>query len=410
MTHADVVIIGAGAAGISAAKELRTLEQNFLLLEASHRIGGRAYTENVAPGMPFDLGAHWIMAPSQNPLMPLAEAEDLELDEADEHYTAARYFEDDAWLPRSAYDEFANYWDEQFAALQEAADGRDLLSVLDVIDNDDRWAPYFHMFFAQDFTRDVDRASVEDTLAYVRKENDLAVATGFGNLLARYGNDVSVSLNTAVRKVDWSGRDIKLHTTKGTVRAQKIILTVSTGVLAMQEIEFSPALPDWKLNAVQGLPLGSSTRVALMFDTPLLHELPAAFTVRMNGDDPLDFRNRPFGYDYVEISAGGRMAEWMEKSGERATIDYILEKLRHVAGNEAVPDPVRHIVSAWNGDAWVKGSYSCARPGAANQRPVLAQPVDDRIFFAGEATSSDFYASVHGACSTGQVAARAAAV
>ena len=408
MTHADVVIIGAGAAGIAAAKELRTLGQNFLLLEASHRIGGRAYTENVAPGMPFDLGAHWIMAPSENPLMPLAKADDLELDEADEHYTAARYFEDDAWLPRNAYEDFAIYWDEQFAALQKAADGGDRLSVFDVIDNDDRWAPYFHMFFAQDFTRDVDRASVEDTLAYIRQENDLAVASGFGNLVARYAIDVSVSLNTAVRKVEWSGRDIKLHTTKGIVRAQKIILTVSTGVLATHEIEFSPALPDWKLDAVQGLPLGSCTRAALMFDSPLLHELPATFTVRTHGDDPLDFRNRPFGYDYVEVAAGGRMAEWMEKSGERATIDYILEKLRHVAGREAVPEPVRHIVSAWDGDAWVKGSYSCARPGAANQRRVLAQPVDDRIFFAGEATSSDFYASVHGACFTGQAAARAA--
>lgn len=408
MTHADVVVIGAGAAGIAAAKELRTLGQSFLLLEASHRIGGRAYTEDVAPGMPFDLGAHWIMAPSRNPLMPLAESADLVLSEETEHYTAARYFEDGAWLPRDAYQEFANYWDEQFMALNEAVDGRDLLSVFDVIDNDDRWAPYFHMFFAQDFTRDVDQASVEDALAYVRQENDLAVATGLGNLMARYGTGVPVSLNSPVRKIDWSGRDIKLHTTKGTVRAKKIILTVSTGVLATNEIEFSPALPDWKLDAVQGLPLGSGTRVALMFDRPLLHDLPTAFTVQTQGDDPLDFRNRPFGYDYVEVAAGGRIAEWMEKSGERATIDHILQKLRHVVGHDAVPEPVRHIVSAWNGDAWVKGSYSCARPGAASQRPVLAQPIDDRIFFAGEATSSDFYASVQGACFSGQTAARAA--
>jgi len=408
VTHTDVVIIGAGAAGIAAAKELQALGQNFLLLEASHRIGGRAYTENVAPGMPFDLGAHWIMAPSENPLMPLVEAGELELDEETEHYTAGRYFEDDAWLPRNAYEDFANYWDEQFVALHEAADGRDLLSVFDVIDNDDRWAPYFHMFFSQDFTRDVDRASVEDTLAYIRQENDLAVVTGFGNLVARYGSDVPVSLNSAVRKIDWSGRDIKLHTSKGIIHAKKIIITVSTGVLATNEIEFSPTLPDWKLDAVRGLPLGSLTRVALMFDTPLLQDLPASFTVRTDGDDPLDFRNRPFGYDYVEVAAGGRMSEWMEKSGERATVDYILEKLRDVAGNEAVPNPVRHIVSAWDADAWVKGSYSCATPGAANQRQVLALPVDDRIFFAGEASSSDFYASVHGACFSGRVAARAA--
>ncbi len=383
------------------------LGQNFLLLEASHRIGGRAYTEDLGPGMPFDLGAHWIMAPSVNPLMPFAESHQMRLEASDQHYTAAQYYEDGEWLPEDTYQELAAYWDKQFAALAQANGKNRDASVFDVIDNDDRWAPYFHMFFAQDFTRDVDQASVKDTLAYVREEDDLAVAGGMGNLLAQYGDDVAVSLNSAVRKIDWSGRHIKLHTAKGTVRADRIILTVSTGVLATHEIEFSPALPDWKLGAIRGLPLGSCTRVALMFESPLLHELPGSFTVRSDGDDPLDFRNRPFGYDYVEVAAGGRIAEWMEKSGERATVDYILGKLRHVAGSEAVPEPMRHIVSAWSGDGWVKGSYSCARPGAASQRPLLARPVDERIFFAGEATSSDFYASVHGACLTGRDAARA---
>ncbi|SVD15700.1 uncharacterized protein METZ01_LOCUS368554, partial [marine metagenome] len=91
MTCTDIVIVGAGAAGLAAAKELQRLEHDFLLLEASHRIGGRAYTEELIPGMPFDLGAHWIMAPSVNPLMPLAERQLRRLVEADRHYTAARY-------------------------------------------------------------------------------------------------------------------------------------------------------------------------------------------------------------------------------------------------------------------------------------------------------------------------------
>ena len=73
-----------------------------------------------------------------------------------------------------------------------------------------------------------------------------------------------------------------------------------------------------------------------------------------------------------------------------------------------MPDPARHIVSAWNEDAWVKGAYSCARPGATEQRSILAQPIDKRIFFAGEATSSNAFASVHGACISGRDAARAA--
>ena len=94
MTDTKIVIVGAGAAGLTAAKELQRLEQDFLLFEASHRMGGRAYTEVLAPNIPFDLGAHWIMEPSKNPLMRLAERDQLRLDKDGKHYTAGRYFED----------------------------------------------------------------------------------------------------------------------------------------------------------------------------------------------------------------------------------------------------------------------------------------------------------------------------
>jgi monoamine oxidase len=409
MTSTSIAIIGAGAAGLAAAKELQQLGQDYLLLEASHRIGGRAYTEELAPGVPFDLGAHWVMAPSVNPLIPFAESADIQLDAADEHYTAARYFEDGNWLPDDAFEEFAEYWKRQFAALAQAYKKREDSAVFDAIDNDSRWAAYFHMFYAQDFTRDVDQASVRDTMNYVRKEDDLAVTIGLGKLLARYGADVPVSLNSAVRKIDTSGSAVRLETSKGQIRANKVILTVSTGVLASRQIEFSPALPDWKLKAIDGLPLGSCTRVGLMFDGPILRELPSEFTVDTSGDGPIHFRNCPFEHDYVEIATGGRMAEWMEKSGEQATIAFVLEKLRSMAGQRSVPDPSHSIVSAWDGDAWIKGAYSCARPGAADQRSVLSRAIDARIYFAGEATSSDYYASVHGACISGIEAARAAA-
>jgi monoamine oxidase len=208
----NIAIIGAGAAGLAAAKELEQMGQDYLLLDASHRIGGRAYTEELTPGVPFDLGAHWLMAPSVNPLIPYARNAQLALEAADEHYTAARYFEERDWLPDDAFQEFNEYWERQFAALAKAMDNNGDSSVFDVIDNDSRWAPYFHMFFAQDFTRDVDQASVKDAMNYVRQEDDLAVASGLGNLLARYGENIPVSLNSAVRKIDTSGARIKLET------------------------------------------------------------------------------------------------------------------------------------------------------------------------------------------------------
>ena len=408
MTNKEIVIVGAGAAGLTAAKELQRLEQDFLLLEASHRIGGRAYTEDLAPGIPFDLGAHWLMQPSKNPLMHLAERDQLHLEKDNKHYTAARYFEEGKWLPEGTDRELGAYWDKQFDAMAQATNSDRDSSVFDAIDNDDRWATYFHALYAKDITRDVDQASARDALAFVHDEEDLAVADGLGNLMVPYGVDVPVTLNCAVHKIDSSSPRLKLDTVKGRIHADKVILTVSNGILSGRDIEFTPALPEWKLNAIEGLPLGSHTRIAVMFDKPVLRELPRHFTVNTSGDGPIHFRNQPFGNDYVEIVTGGRISEWMEKSGEHATIAFVLAKLREAAGNQAVPDPVRHIVSAWDQDAWVKGAYSCALPGAADQRSILARAIDERIYFAGEATSSDAYASVHGACISGRDAARAA--
>jgi len=108
MTSTKTVIVGAGAAGLTAAKELQRLGQDFLLVEASHRIGGRAYTEMLAPGMPFDLGPHWIMEPSINPLMRLAERDRCRLVKDVKHYTSARYFEDGEWLPEGIDAELAD--------------------------------------------------------------------------------------------------------------------------------------------------------------------------------------------------------------------------------------------------------------------------------------------------------------
>ena len=138
MTNTKIVIVGAGAAGLTAARELQRLEQDFLLLEASHRIGGRAYTEILAPGMPFDLGAHWLMQPSENPLMHLARQNQSHLEKDNKHYAAARYFDEGEWLPKGADREFCAYWDKQFDAMALATKDHRDLSVFDAIDNDDR--------------------------------------------------------------------------------------------------------------------------------------------------------------------------------------------------------------------------------------------------------------------------------
>ena len=394
---AEIAIIGAGSAGLTAARELQAQGRSFVLLEASHRIGGRAYTESLDENVPFDLGAHWIHSDEVNPFVKVAQDCGAILEREEEEFILAEYFEDDQWLPKSAGEEFGQYFEQQFAALEIAAKESDRQSVYDVIDNDSRWAPYFYLFFGQDYTCDVDMVSVRDAASYVEKGIDVAVKSGFGNLLTQYGAAVPVSLNTAVTEIDTTGPDIRVTTSKGELRVAKVILTVSTGVLATQQIKFAPALPDWKMEAINDLPLGSCTRVGLTFKESFLNDLPDDFTIKIGDDEPLHYRNRPCGLDCVEITTGGRLAEWMEKSGEQATIDHILSRLKHVLGNAATMTVDRKIVSAWDGDAWIKGSYSYAVPGARRQRARLAEPIDEKLYFAGEATSSDYFSTVHGA-------------
>ena len=239
--------------------------------------------------------------------------------------------------------------------------------------------------------------SARDAGSYIHKGIDLAVKSGLGKLMTEYGSDIPVSLNSAVREIDYSGPDVRVTTSKGVLRVAKVILTVSTGVLAAKQISFLPRLPDAKIDALNELPMGSCTRVGLTFEESFLDELPDDFTIRIGDDEPLHFRNRPCGYSCVEITTGGRLAEWMEKSGEQATIDYILSHLRHLLGNETRTTVKRHIVSAWDGDDWTRGSYSYAQPGARHQRAKLAEPIDEKLYFAGEATSADYFATIHGA-------------
>lgn len=405
---AEVAIIGAGAAGLTVARELQARGRSFVLLEASHRIGGRAYTEYIAPGVAFDLGAHWIHSPETNPFVAFAADCGAMLREEDPaDYTADACLEDGAWLPEKALDECEDYMDRQFAALEEAAAASDELSVFDVIDNESRWSPYFYLFFGQDYTSDVDGVSARDAMSTSFLGNDHAVVDGFGYLVARYGKTVPVSLNSAVTKIDWSGPGVKLVTARGIVSVEKLVLTVSTGVLAAQQIEFQPRLPDWKLEAIAGLQMGSCTRACLVISDGLLANLPEDFTVKVGDDEPLHFRNRPFGQDYVEVTTGGRLARWMEKSGERATIDYVTERLKHAFGSESRLSVSKSIVSAWDGDVWTRGSYSSAVPGAAHQRRHFAAPIDGRLYFAGEAAAVGHYATVHGACFSGRDAAAA---
>ena len=401
MSH-DLVIVGAGAAGLAAARTAGELGLDYVLLEASHRIGGRGYTEEIAPGVAFDLGCHWMHSASLNPFVAIA-------DRFGFTYRTGTYprglFVDDHWATadeRAALDAFMDRCSEAIAAAARAGGGQ---SIADVTERENRWTPVQDHFVTLGSSADPDQVAVEDSQSYEDTGENWPIKDGFGNLIARYAEGIPVTLNCVVRRIDWSGRTIEVETPKGTVSARRVLVTVSTGILGAGDIRFDPALPAWKEAAIAGLPLGTHNRIGVLFDRDIFGPDCPRGGVFVDfvepGREGMAFALNAFGQNYAVGYTGGRHAIWLERAGQATAVDLALERLVKAFGSDIRRHVTRTIVTAWHGDPWTKGSYSAALPGQAHQRAELARPIDERLYFAGEATSQNFMSTAHGAYLTG---------
>lgn len=398
-TEVDVAIIGAGSAGIAAAKVLREHGVSFKLLEASHRIGGRGYTEEVAPGVMFDLGCHWLHSASLNPYVAIADRFGFTYQKTPEA-TPARW--ENGWISAKNQAQLDTYLDTSEESIQLAAEQGNDVSMLEVIDYDSRWATTFDTYVSLDWSSNADQVSVLDWFHNEDTEEDWPVKEGYGNLIEQFGADVPVELNCLVESVRWHNNKIQLRTPKGELTSRHVIITVSTGVLGASDIRFVPELPRWKQEAIHALPLGNHNRICLTFDKNVFGDQhPESVYYADGDDDQFMIYVRPFDQNYIVGVTGGRLAWWLEKAGVQASVDHTKERLGKMFGAEVEKAVVGHTVTAWGSDPWIKGAYAAARPSQFHQRHQLAQSIDNRLHFAGEATSSQFFATAHGAYLSG---------
>lgn len=405
-TDVDLIIVGAGAAGLAAAKAAQARGLSFHLIEASHRIGGRAYTEDMAPGMPMDLGCHWMHSASLNPFPAIADS------------FGFHYRRDGAWrmngfdgsrrLTEAEHAEIHRGMAANYAAIGAVAARGEDVAVSDVIDLDNSWAALHAYWFSLATSHDPDQISTVDVDAYNDTDENWPLREGYGALVARWGAEIPVTLNAAAERIRWGSGGVVVETPKGTIQGKRLLLTVSTNVLASGRIRFDPPLPDWKLAAARDLPLGVHNRIGIMLNrNPFGPDAPTSATLLHGDDVPLATQLRPFGYDYVVGVTGGRHGAWLERAGAAASVDYLTERLVGAFGSDIRSAlSTRSIVTAWAGDPWTLGSYSSALPGASHQRAVLARPVDDILFFAGEACSVEFAGTAHGAYLTATAVVR----
>jgi len=408
-SESDVIIIGAGAAGLSAARELSRLGLTYTVIEGSHRIGGRAYSEEIAPGVWFDLGCAWLVGGAANPFVAIADELGITLDKdnsdlfKEENHRFQRNGEPLNNDQRAACLRF--YGDSYMAISAAAKQGQDV-AVSDVVDIDNEFSAPFLCGVASAWGEDIDLVSTADFVSAIG-ELGFQAPHGYGNLVAAWGADVAVSLNTRALRIDWSGHGVTVETPTGAIAGRTALSTVSTGILASGEILFTPDLPDWKTEAINNLPMGTENKMGVYFDADVFGADGRGHYSTWNDDgNAAKVDASVMGLNIAAVFVGGRHGVWLEKQGQQACHDFAIDRVADIFGHDIRKHVTRSIVTAWNTEPWTRGSWACALPGQAYQRANLQRPVDERLFFAGEATVYGGQGTCHGAYQSGIRAAR----
>jgi monoamine oxidase len=410
-TQTDVIIVGAGAAGLSAAKELARQGISFVVVEASHRIGGRAYSEEIGPDVWFDLGcAYMDVGPDpenrideSNPFVEFA----IEQGAAAEEYGyESHYIYNGQSLTEVEKNAQTRYFAECDEAVRMSVESGADRAISDLIDLKNPYVtPYMDMM-AVTAPKDLDEASAADFFHRVEEHRTFNTLRGYGNLVAQWGSDVDVSLNSKVESIDWSGNDVVVKTIKGSITGRCLISTVSNGVLAAQHIHFTPRLPDWKMTAIQAVPMGAENKIGVHFTGDVFApEDSGYYQVWSDTAQGAYIDVNLMSTNVISVFMGGRFSIWMEQQGQRAAREFALDRIAEIFGNDIRQSVGRSIVTAWVTDPWTLGSYACALPGQHHLRESLSRSIDDKLYFAGEATAR-FYGFCHGAYWSGVRAAR----
>ena len=403
----DVIIIGAGAAGLAVARRLQDQRASFRILEAKSHIGGRAVTDTRTLDAPVDLGGHWLHSPALNPLTPLADRYGFHVKQSGEDFRVTR---DGTFLGEADQADCLAYIEQCFDKIAAIAAGNVDCVIADLFPFPGKWHGMFEASFMAKQGVPSTQASALDFARYVWEGDDLPVLDGFGALIARHAQGLQVELETPATRIDWGGKDgVTVDTPQGPLLARVVIIAVSTGVLAAEQIRFSPSLPDWKLQAIADLPMGSCNKVALGFTHDVFGVSDVMLMPDLGAGQSVEFVIREGGRNIVTTMFNGPAAKELAAQGAQANADYALTLLAGIFGNDVRKSVTDRLVFAdWDHDPYVRGCYAAALPGRYLARAELARPVEGRLFFAGEATHDIYMGDIHGAHLSGEAAAEAA--
>ena len=404
----DVAIVGAGAAGLGAAREARDRGLSYVVLEAMDRIGGRAHTESTTFGHAWDRGCHWLHSGSRNPFRMLA-------DEYGFRYATgnpARVSHlGDRWASPEEETRIAAETEVEHAKIFAAGERGQDVAASEVVDLASPWIALIRTAYAGEWSVDLTQVSTADNIAYDDTHENWPVEDGYGALVARHAEGIEVALSTPVERISWGGPVVRLATPAGEVEARAVIVTVSTRIIQDDVIAFDPPLPSWKREAYDAITLGNANKISFAIPReelgPTDSTQASGVWSKVDEHQGMWFQMGAFGQGMANGYVGGALGLETELAGEAAMLALGRDALARMYGSDILSKITVAACSMWTSEPWIRGAYGAAKPGKAHLRADLATPVGDQLFFAGEATSTDWFSTAHGAHLSGVAAVEA---
>ncbi|MYE24045.1 MAG: NAD(P)-binding protein [Gammaproteobacteria bacterium] len=407
-----VVIVGAGIAGLAAAAELRANGfVNVVVLEARVRIGGRVWTDTIGGGIPIDLGASWIHGVKGNPISAIASDNGIATSPTD-YDNDVVHFHDGGAPPERAEDILDGFWSsarkrprQSLAAAYSSYAATGELGV-----RERRYLAHeLNTIVEHEFGADVGRLSLESiTGGRAFPGHDVVFPGGYRQVLDALAPGLDIRCADAVTSIDHADSPITVTAASGaTYEASAVVVTLPLGVLKEGAVSFRPGLPAPKQRAIELLQMGVLNKTCLLFDEVFWDE--DAEIIGYVGPGPGHWAETlnlypATGIPMLLMFNAGNVATELERLSDADTVALALAALGEMYGTTPQPRDAR--VTRWFSDPWSRGAYSYVPTGASfEQYAEVAGPIDNRLFFAGEATTEDYPATVHGAYLTGQRAA-----
>jgi len=399
-SETEVAVIGGGAAGIAAARRLTDARVPCLLIEARKRLGGRACTVD-HDGHGVDLGCGWLHSAETNPFVEIAEQQGRHLDRSTPAWGRPALERN---FPAAEQRDYQQATAAYFERVTELTGRASDVSCAAAFEPGNRWNGLIGAVVTYISGGDPARVSARDFENYAGTDVNWRVAEGYGAVITAVADGVALALDTEVTRIDHSGARLRIETRRGTIEADRAIVTLPTDILAARGDLFSPALPR-KTEAAAGLPLGLADKLYLRLDNAEEFGRDTRVFGRLDTQHTASYTIRPQGRAQIEGYFGNGCAADLEKGGVAAFVDFAVAQLAAVFGGDFKKRLSLLDMHLWESDPFARGSYSFALPGHVNCRQTLAAPVDDRLFFAGEACSKYDFSTAHGAYLTGLAAA-----